>query len=206
MLYAGADELVHVWTAQAMSDAFKAHELVYDFFLHPGAEHLTLAALDDWRKEAAYTKGLRRVRNPPRVTFRTATFLDDPAHGIVHDRAYWVSRIRGRKTGTTFEDVDLTTAACGGSTPKLESTTGSGDDPLPWSSSGHAVVGQTPIARERKLSGTLANVASLRIDARRTCLRGGRFAYDISTDGPVVIAFSDGRRLTLAAGHQTGTI
>jgi dienelactone hydrolase len=207
MLYAGADELVHVWTANAMNDAFSATDDVFTFYLHPGAEHLTFAALDDWRKEAAYTKDLRRVRNPARVTFRTATFLDDPKLRIVHDRAYWVSQIRGRQTGTKFEDVDLTTAACGGTTPVLKTTSGSGSDPVPWSSDGHAVASQAPIVKAAKLSGTLKNVKSLRIDAARTCLRGAGFAYDLTTDGPVRLIFSDGRTLNLTgSGHQIGTV
>jgi dienelactone hydrolase len=206
MLYAGADELVHVWTGQAMNDAFSSSDNVFQFYLHPGAEHLTFAALDDWRKEAAYTKNLRRVRNPARVTFRTATFLDDPKHGIVHDRAYWVSQIRGRQTGTKFEDVDLTTQACDGTTPVLQTTTGNGPDPVPWTSDGHAVASRTPILKQAKLSGTLTNVASLRIDAARTCLKGGAFAYDLTTDGPVRITFSDGRTLNLGSGHQFGAV
>jgi dienelactone hydrolase len=207
LLYAGADELVHVWTANAMNDAFSATDDVFTFYLHPGAEHLTFAALDDWRKEAAYTKNLRRVRNPARVTFRTATFLDDPKHGIVHDRAYWVSQIRGRKTGTTFEDVDLTTSACGGTTPVLKTTSGNGSDPVPWTSDGHAVASQAPIVKVAKLSGTLKNVASVRIDAARTCLEGAAFAYDVTTDGPVRLTFSDGRTLNLTgSGHQVGTV
>jgi dienelactone hydrolase len=207
MLYAGGDELVHVWTANAMDAAFGATDDVFNFYLHPGAEHLTLAALDDWRKEAAYTKNLRRFRNPPRVTYRTATFLDDPKLGIVHDHAYWVSRIRGRQTGTKFEDVDLATAACGGTTPVLKKTSGSGDDPVPWTSDGQVVAAQKPIKRAARLSGTLTNVASLHIDAKRTCLAGSRFAYDVTTDGRVRITFSDGRTLTLnSAGHHTGTV
>ena len=206
MLYAGADELVHVWTAQAMDSAFKATDDVFTFYLHPGAEHLTFAALDDWGKEAAYTRNLRRVRNPARVTYRTATFLDDPKLGIVHDRAYWVSRIRGRKTGTTFEDVDLTTSACGGTTPVLKPISGSGSDPVPWTSDGHAVASQAPIVKAAKLSGTLKNVASLRIDAARACLKGAGFAYDLTTDGPVRLVLSDGRTLDLGSGHQVGTI
>jgi dienelactone hydrolase len=207
MLYAGEDELVHVWTANAMDAAFGASDDVFTFYLHPGGEHLTLGAFDDWRKEAAYTKNLRRVRNPARVTYRTATFLDDPRLGIVHDRAYWVSRIRGRKTGKTFEDVDLTTAACGGTTPVLKKTSGSGDDPVPWTSDGQAVASRKPIRKAAKLSGTLTNVASLRIDARRTCLAGGLFAYDLRTDGRVTLRFSDGRALTLnRAGRHTGFV
>ena len=207
MLYAGGDELVHVWTARAMDAAFGATDDVFTFYLHPGAEHLTLAALDDWRKEAADTKGLRLVHDPPRVSFRTATFLDDPKLGIVHDRAYWVSRIRGRQTGTKFEDVDLTTAACGGTTPVLKKTSGSGDDPVPWTSDGQVVASRKPIRKAAKLRGTLTNVASLRIDARRSCLAGGSFAYDLRTDGPTRITFSDGRTLQLhGAGRHTGSI
>ena len=207
MLYAGGDELVHVWTGMAMRDAFAATDDVFTFWLHPGAEHLTFAALDDWRKEAAYSKDLRRVHNPARVTFRTATFLDAPQYGIVHDHAYWVSQIRGRKTGTDYEDVDLTTAACGGTAPVLEQTSGSGSDPVPWQSTVQSAKSQQPIAKEAKLTGTLKNVTSLRIDAARTCLAGQAFSYEITTDGPATISLSDGRTVTLAAsGKQTGTV
>src|SRR5205814_9365356 len=115
--------------------------------------------------------------------------------------------IRGRKTGTTFEDVDLTTAACGGTTPVLTKTSGAGSDPVPWSSDGHAVASRAPIVKTAKLSGTLKNVASLRIDAARTCLKGGGFAYDLTTDGPVRLTLSDGRTLDLTGtGHQVGTV
>ena len=207
MLYAGGDELVHVWTANAIDAAFGDTDNVFNFYLHPGAEHLTLAALDDWRKEAAYTRNLRRVHNPPRVSYRTATFLDDPKLGIVHDRAYWVSKIRGRKTGKEFEDVDLTTAACGGTTPVLKKTSASGSDPVPWNGDGQAVASRKPIKKAAKLSGTLTNVASLRIDAGRTCLKGGSFGYDLRTDGPTRLTFSDGRTLRLSgSGRHTGTV
>src|SRR4051795_2980451 len=130
MLYSGADELVHANTAVAMVDAFKATDDIFTFYMHPAAEHLTYAALDDWRKEAADTKGLPLVHTPPRVTYRTATFLDDPALRIVHDRAYWVSEIRQRKKA--YEDVDLTTFACGGSVPVTDTGTAQGSDPVPW--------------------------------------------------------------------------
>ncbi|MEA2422374.1 MAG: hypothetical protein QOF55_1473, partial [Thermoleophilaceae bacterium] len=139
MLYSGADELVHVNTALAMQSAFQASENIFTFYTHPAAEHLTYAALDDWRKESADTKGLTLVHNPPRVTYRTATILDDPALGNVHDSANWVSEIRQRKAA--YEDVDLTTFACGGSVPVTETGTGSGTDPLPWTSDFHKQTG-----------------------------------------------------------------
>jgi pimeloyl-ACP methyl ester carboxylesterase len=172
MLYSGGDELVHVWTSNAMDQAFDATDDVFTFYLHPAAEHLTFAALDDWSKEAAYTRDLKLVSNPSRVTYRTETYLDDPALGIVHDRAYWVSAIRGRQSGQVAENVDLETLACGGSTPVLKRSSGSGSDPVPWTSDVQSVSQTTPIARALRLQGSLGNVASLHIDARTFTLSG----------------------------------
>jgi dienelactone hydrolase len=205
MLYSGADELVHVNTALAMQSAFQASDDVFTFYLHPAAEHLTYAALDDWRKEAADSKGLKLVHNPPRVTYRTASFLDDPAHGIVHDQAYWVSRIRERKK--MYEDVDLTTFACGGSVPKTETGSGSGTDPVPWTSQFRKQTGLTALPRRNALEGKLSNVASLEIDVQRTCLARKTLTYSIETDGPAKVTFSDGRSLAFTgAGTHTGTL
>jgi predicted esterase len=205
MLYSGADELVHVNTAVAMQSAFQATDDVFTFYTHPAAEHLTYAALDDWRKEAADSKNLTLVHDPPRVTYRTATFLDDPAHGIVHDRAYWVSQIRQR--ANAYEDVDLTTFACGGSVPRTETGSGQGTDPVPWTSTFRKQTGLDKLPRRNALEGKLSNVASLRVDAKRTCLARKAVAYSIVTDGPATVAFSDGRSLTFsAAGTHTGTL
>jgi dienelactone hydrolase len=205
MLYSGADELVHVNTAVAMQSAFQATDNVFTFYLHPAAEHLTFAALDDWRKEAADTKGLKLVHDPPRVTYRTATFLDDPALGIVHDHAYWVSQIRQRKKA--YEDVDLTTFACGGKVPKTTTGGGSGPDPVPWSSQYRKQTGLTALPRRNALEGKLTNVASVNVDTRRTCLTRKKLTYSIETDGPATVAFSDGRTLAFSeAGKHTGAL
>src|SRR4051795_6141623 len=155
MLYSGADELVHVNTAVAMQSAFQASDDVFTFYLHPAAEHLTYAGLDDWRKEAADTKGLTLVHDPPRVTFRTATFLDDPAHGIVHDHAYWVSAIHEREK--KYEDVDLTTHACGGKVPVADTGSAQGTDPVPWNSQFRKVTRLDALPQRDVLEGTLAN-------------------------------------------------
>jgi len=205
LLYAGADELVHANTAEAMDRAFQASDDVFTFYFHPAAEHLTFAALDDWTKEAEDSRKLTLVHDPPRVTYRTATFLDDPAHGILHDGAYWVSAIRGRKNA--YEDVDLTTYACGGTVAQTETGNSAGPGPVPWSSDFRHATSQRPIVKRAALEGTLTNVSSLTIDARATCLDDGALAYRITTDGPATLTFSDGRRLSLdAAGLHAGTL
>ncbi len=208
MLYAGADELVHANTAVAMDRAFGASENVFAFYTHPAAEHLTFAALDDWTKEAADTKGLTLAHDPPRVTFRTAPFLDDPAHGIVHDHAYWVSALRtASKDPKAYEDVDLTTFGCGGSVPVLSSGNGAGGDPVPWESDFHHVASRKALAKRSALEGSLKNVASLTVDSRATCLDGVDVAYKIVTDGPATLTLSDGRELSFAgAGTHSGTL
>ncbi|HEX8649156.1 MAG TPA: prolyl oligopeptidase family serine peptidase [Thermoleophilaceae bacterium] len=205
MLYAGGDELVHVWQGVAINQAFQAAGNTYRFYEHPAAEHLTFVGLDDWRKEAAFTKDLRLVENPARVVFTTAPFLDSPQYGIRHDRAYWLSELRGRGGPNDYATVDLTTAGCGGSLPELERVSDAGDDPLPWTSDEQRPAATKPLARAAKLSGTLANVASATLDTVRACLRGP-FAYDITSDGPAKLRLTDGRTLELSGGRSQGTV
>lgn len=205
MLYAAEDEVIHAWTALGMERAFAETDNRYRFYLHPVAEHLTLALLDDWRKEAAYLSHRKLVRDPARVTFRTATYLDDPAHGIVHDRAYWLSDIVGRTSA--YADVDLATHACGGSEPILGKSFAAGLKPVPWTSTEQSAVGYKAVGRAALLTGSLSNVASVTVDAGRTCLEGGRFDYRITTDGPATLVLSDGRHLRLtSSGTHTGSV
>ena len=207
MLYSGADELVQVNQAAGIDQAFAATDNVYRYYLHPAAEHLTYAGLDDWRKEAAYTAGMRLDPNPARVLFTTSPFLDAPQYGIVHDHAYWVSKLRTSGGPNDYGTVDLTSAGCGGTTPTLASSSGSGTDPVPWVSDDQHPTGQTPIAKAPRLSGTLSGVSSFEIDADRSCLAGDSLDYEITSDGPATISFSDGRTLRIAgAGTVRGTL
>jgi dienelactone hydrolase len=205
MLYAGADELVHATSAVALQQAMAATGYPYTWWMHPAAEHGTLAILDDWRKESVYSAPWTRQANPPRVTYRFDPSLDEPEYGLVHDHAYWVSRLR--TAGAGAGQADLTSQGCGGSLPLTQPTTGEGTDPVPWVSQGAAVTGSTPLLQAKRLTGTLTNVASANVDADATCLRNGGISYDITTDAPTTIRFSDGRTLQLAsAGRHIGQI
>ena len=203
--YSGADELVHLHTGVALNDAMTAAEIPYIYYLHPLAEHFTPGLADDWRKEAAYTKDLVRVRRPGRVRYRTDPTLGNPALGIAHDKAYWVSQITARDEG--YADVDVTSAGCGGADPVVESTTGAGPDPVPYVSQGAEVTGHREVAQANRLEATLANVGSLTVHMGDSCLSAAAVAYKVTTDGPVSLSLSDGRVLTLAAaGTHEGEI
>ena len=203
MIYAGADELVQVPSSTAMEQAFAGTDDVYTWYLHPTAEHLTFAAVDDWQKEANDSKDQHLVVDPARVTFRTATELDAPSFGIRHDRAYWVSEIRG--PDNAFLDTDLTSHGCGVSVPTTTTGMGAGPQPVPWTSRFRAATGSRLLPAEQLLEGTLSNVTSLRIDLPRACL-GGDFAYRVTSAQPAVLTLSDGRTIPLVAGVNAGRI
>jgi hypothetical protein len=147
------------------------------------------------------------VHDPPRVSYRTETYLDNPKLGIRHDHAYWLSAIRGRQTGRSWESVDLTTQACGGSVPTTSTGNGAGTDPVPWVSFYRSRTGLRTPPRAMKLTGTLTNVKSLTIEADASCLAGRSFDYDITTDGNTTIRLSDRRVLILCgSGEKHGTL
>lgn len=202
-LYSGADELVHVTSSLALAQRFDSVGVPYRFYLHPVSEHLTFMALDSWQKEADASKGLLRVKNPTRVSYRTDPAQDYPEYGIRHDRAYWVSGIRSRGAG--YSDVDLEAPGCGGSVWTLTSGQDAGPSPTPWVATQRLITGSQPVAPAATLTGSLGNVASLTLDADATCLKGKAVSYTLTSDGPVRLSLSDGRSLTLPAGASKGS-
>lgn len=204
MLFSSEDELVQVPSSTAMQRSFDAAGGSYRWWMHTPADHFTYAITDDWTKEAAYSKDQVLVHDPAHVTFRTATFLDAPQYGIRHDAAYWVSEIR--PASDAYADTDLTSKGCG--TPVTTSTDapGAGPDPVPYVQLGRDVTTTLGPAKP-ELVGTLVNVASLKVDAARTCLAGKDVQYALTTDRPLTLTLSDGRVLALPdAGAHTGVL
>ena len=175
MLYAGGRRARPGESGASRSTAaFAATDNRYRYYFHPAAEHLTFAGLDDWRKEAAYTEGLELDRNPSRVVFGTAPFLDAPQYGArprprvlgleaAHQR--WRAGLRhGRPDDRRLwrRGPDLATAR---------------PTPAPTPSRGRAT--SRPSLRRRPSPANRGSPAASRasrrfeIDARRTCLKGG---------------------------------
>lgn len=201
MVFGVQDELVQVPSAEDIRQRFLAGQSSFRWYQHSSADHFTFALLDDWRKEAAYVKGRRLVRDPARVSFRTASFLDAPEYGIRHDRAYWVGAIRPRAAG--YADTDLTSAGCGAPTTTVTRALGAGPDPVAYAQDGQDAV-TTRGAASPVLTGTLANVGSLTV-GKGSCLTKA-LRYSVKSDGPSTITFADGRVLRLAAGVSEGTL
>jgi pimeloyl-ACP methyl ester carboxylesterase len=202
MLFLATD---NVQSAEALAERFRASDNAYIYYLHAAGEHITtLPTADNWRKEAAWTKDLVRVTSPSRVTYRMDESFWNADYGIRHDRAYWVSGIRPRAAG--FADTDVTTHACGRTVPTATTGRSAGVEPVPWVADFRTVAPGEAAAPERRLEATLANVASLTIDASAACLAGASATYQVSTDGPVTLSLSDGRSLRLReAGLHEGT-
>jgi dienelactone hydrolase len=198
MLFSGEDELVQVPSSTAMQRAFAATDNVYTWWMHNPADHFTYALLDNWAKEAAYSGGQTLVTRPLRITYRTDPMLDAPQYGIRHDRAYWVSDIRTRAAGAGT--VDLGDYGCGGTVPVTTTGNGAGTDPVPWVSAYRTVTGHRSVAATPEITGALTNIRSVVIDAGDTCLSGKPVDIDITTDGPAVVALSDGRSVAFDSG------
>jgi dienelactone hydrolase len=212
MLYSGEDELVNV--TSYLDIQARTAELGYEsiLYFHPGAEHLTYAVLDDWRKESDWSAGRVRKRQPGRVTYRTEPYVWNPSLGVVHDKAYWVSKVRGRNTGSgDYVDVDVRAWNCGTEPSTIRVTPDpTGTDPVPWTAQEFSVFGEGVEVTAPDIRATLANVASLEIDTSQqvgACIAGEQIGYEIETDGPVQVGFSDGSVLAFpSAGTYTGTL
>lgn len=202
MLFSGADELVQVPSSTAMQRAFAATSDDYTWFMHPAADHFTYAVADDWAKEAAISRNERLVARPARVSFRTDALLDAPQYGIRHDRAYWVSELRGRTKGPL--SVDLTSHGCGVGVPVLATGQNVGTSPVPWVSQEQHVTGNRHLRAQQLLEGSLTNVGSATLDLSGACLRPGA-TYRLTSDRPAVLTVGN-RVLHLPKGTSTGRL
>lgn len=203
--YGALDELVQVTTGLDWGQKLgAAQDVIYEFYMHLAAEHLTFMALDEWSKEAAFTKDLKLVKNPSRITYTTNEKMAFPEYGIRHNKAYWLSDIVGRNPGDIALDAE--SLAC--SANKLGTTTGqtAGNGPVPFVQLFRRLTGMTNAGTaEQKLTATFRNLKSVTLDLAGSCLQTGA-AYTITTDGPLALKLSNGKVLSLPAGTSAGNL
>jgi hypothetical protein len=213
------DELVPVAGVVAQTERMHALGHEYEFDLHPGQDHFTFTALDDFSAQGVWLRDHpQRVRAPGHVGFKvrpwswstTPIATGVPKPGIVDEitrlgydlrSAYWVSGVQVVGGADPVGVVDLTSHAVELRTPVVQERLGAGV----FGSSPHTVRGlvrtETPAAVENVLSGSLTGVTELTVDLAATGLRLADLRLDVAADRPVVLHLRDGascRSMTLS--------
>lgn len=192
---AAADELVNLTMQRDAFTALQAAGVRFSHWTFPTADHLTLAANDEYSPGAAFLGRALAARDPRHVTYVVDQREDTAIGGIRADHAWWLSGIRpanAKATGT----VDARSLATKyGDQPVLSIThdggvlTG-GQEPLAYATETQSW-GAAPSTTPRDvLVLRLSNVERVVVDLRRAGL----------TCGARVRATSDVNALIVLAG------
>ena len=174
--------------ASAAATGLTTLGLRHEAWTFPAGGHLAPALRDDWRPTVPFIDRFRLVRQPARIDLRVYPGLDDTRYGLIHDHAYWISRLRVARA-SQHGDVRAVSRALGRG------------DPKPVTYSGRSAAGGSPalvagvrwngLPRARRANALrlwLSQIVGLRIDGHRARLRGGRrLAISVDTDRRVRI-------------------
>jgi hypothetical protein len=185
------DELVNINTSENAVKANTAAGIRFEEDKFLTADHLTLAANDEFGPGAAFLGTDRVDRNPYHVTYVVDPSEDNAAATAVADHAYWTSDLKPRKAGVGT--IDAVSAAFGVTDAKvLPVAPGAGvmtGGEIPamayvsrsqqWGPFGKA-------AKADALTLTLTNLRTATIDMARAGLTCGA-KLTVKTDGPVAV-------------------
>ncbi len=150
----------------------------FRFVVYQPAGHLTLAGYGyDIPMAGEFLGRAPVVRDPARVTFVYDPAADDPALGLVHDHAYWVSGLEVAP-GTGQGTIDARSFATGRGDPGSHATTAAGQGPLPYREWRRGWDDAPPVPAENRLSLNLAGLSAARVDVVRAGL---------GSDAPLVV-------------------
>lgn len=99
MEWAGVnDDFIPYNITRERAEAYAAGDYDYEFISHVGvaAEHLVMCKNGMWDVASDWLGDQARQVDPQHVTFVRNPLMDDPASGLVGDKAYWLSGIRSR--------------------------------------------------------------------------------------------------------------
>lgn len=191
---ATADELVNLQTSEAAVAADTAAGIRFQENLFLTADHITLAANDEYGPGVAWLGTARVDRDPAHITYVVDPTEDSRLADVVADHAYWLSALRPRRKGDAT--VDVVSEAFGLGTPKvLPVVSGAGvltggEIPALAYYSRTQSWGPTPRTQKRNvLVITATNLATMTVDvarARVTC--GVRLV--VHTDGPLTVTLA----------------
>jgi hypothetical protein len=194
--HASADELVP--TAFALEEEQTLSGLGYNFQwdLFAPAEHLTLAINDQFAPAATFLGIPVNNVNPPHVTFVRNPSMDDAAHGVVADHAYWVSAVKLRNTTTITGTIDVFSQGFGvgdpptsGTVPVVGTLTGGKLAPLAFTGfkNTYGAIPKTKAANILRITAT--NLASISIDPARANVNCAA-QLAVTSDGPLTVTLA----------------
>ncbi|MCU1601986.1 MAG: putative penicillin acylase [Frankiales bacterium] len=164
----GADELVNINTTRETIDALTAAGVRFEEHVHPTADHLTLAANDQYAPGAAWLGQDSVDRNPFHVTYVVDPTEDSRAATAVADHVYWLSGLKGRGM------IDALSDAFGRSDGKVNDVTPGagaligGEIPvLAYASETRTWGAPGTVARRNVLEITSTGVTAVTVDAAR---------------------------------------
>ena len=177
---AATDQLVPIVGPRAQQARFDELGLRGQLWTFQG-EHFTLAILDRWDDARDFLGQAKAVRDPWRVNYAFVPAADRPRLGLVHDKAYWVSKLRVRDsrgdpgTDPALGEIDARSLVSGQRDPRTASFRRADDGPpSPAVVEGTAWT-EVPRGRgENALELALDNVGAGTVDGRRARLRGDR--------------------------------
>jgi hypothetical protein len=165
MWVAVSDELVPFTGTQLQARGLDDLDYRYEFWAFAPAEHLTLAAFDQYEPSAAFLGDARVDRNPAHVTYVRNDTMDFPDDATKADHAYWLSNIAvSNRESSPFGTIDVRSEGFGVSDPAAGET----QNDAGQLTGGH-LAGTLGYQRQRKSWGSVPRAAArdrLVIDAK----------------------------------------
>ena len=202
------DQLVPFTGTQLQARRLDELDLRYEFWAFGGAEHLTLAANDEYGPSAAFLGDARVDRDPAHVTYVRNPTMDFAEAGTKADHAYWLSRIAVRDGSgeSPRGTIDVRSLGFGRGDPPAGPTlndagalTGGNIPALPYQRQRKewGPAPQTPV--DDRLVIRARNVSTVTVNAQRARV-SCRVALDVDTDGPLTVVLDGCARSARFAG------
>jgi hypothetical protein len=191
---ATADELVNINTSESALAADEAAGLHVEEDLFATADHLTLAANDEFQPGADFLGTARVDRDPSHVTYVVDTTEDNVAATAIADHAYWLSDITPRKDGDAT--IDVRSEAFGAPDPVQGpevqgggALTGGEIPAMAYVSRATSWTSPHPSRHADVLDITATNVARVVVDITRARVTCG-VHLRVTSDGPLDVVLS----------------
>jgi dienelactone hydrolase len=172
------DQLVPIGLVRAQQQRFEELGLRSQLWTYPG-DHYALAGADRWDGARAHMAGSVVQRDPRRVDYAFVPAGDNRRLGLVHDHAYWLSRLRATDTArrgliSAVSSVPTPRFGRAGAPNVVRADTWNGRPVEPESVTGTEWDGVPQLPAANRLGLELDNVRAAQVDGRRAGLTGRR--------------------------------